>query len=651
MAKIRIPHRALLQATSKMMLPQMYMAAQGNYLVHPQIQATIPSIPVIQTGCQPFVVLSPKNGKLARSEVLDAVSQFTKTDDVFSADFLTDLIGLQTPGESATKVQDLRDLNTALGQWDVTSTVIVTGDRELPPGPYFLCGANVHQAWKLYPDDLDAFQTTVVPRDTSSTQTEFIPVHFLDPQGIWKNVAVPSRLYFSPSKEKPLAGKRISIKDSFRLMGIKSTLSSRPYEATYGPDTETAEFAQKLIDLGAVIIGKSKMSAFASAEEPTDQWVDFHAPFNPRGDGYQTPAGSSNGAAAALSGYPWLDFSIGTDTSGSVRYPAAICGLYGLRYTSHTISTVGIQPCCREFDAIGLLGTDLKSFHDFVALTVESGAGDLHKYPKRILYPTDFLPYTEDPVEAILEEFVQKLESFLGIMRTKISIADIWTQSPPPEAKGKTIKEFLNKTGFYPFYYDGYNEYQKFRDDYLKKFNKEPYVGPFTRWKWETGSKVTLAQKEEALQEMTIYRKWFAKNILRQDDSTASTAVMIMPLSCYAPDYRDTIHKEPESLPAHSENYLASLLKLPQLVLPVGQVPYDSRATGRTEHHPITASLVGAEGSDLMLINLARATLAHAGWGETLLTGRYTWKLGNGTRNVAEDPRDADAGASASASL
>ena len=59
----------------------------------------------------------------------------------------------------------------------------------------------------------------------------------------------------------------------------------------------------------------------------------------------------------------------------------------------------------------------------------------------------------------------------------------------------------------------------------------------------ETGSKITLEQKEQGLQEAAIYRKWFAENVLRQDKDTASDAILVMPLSCYAPDYRDNIHK------------------------------------------------------------------------------------------------------------
>ena len=144
------------------------------------------------------------------------------------------------------------------------------------------------------------------------------------PDGVYKSAAVPSRLYAMTSQEKPLAGMRITIKDNFALAGIKSTMTNRAYTELYGPKKESAVQVQKLLDLGAVIVGKTKMSAFASAEEPTDQWIDYHCPFNPRGDMYQSPSGSTNGGAAALAGYHWLDFSIGTDSMSHwrTRFPA-----------------------------------------------------------------------------------------------------------------------------------------------------------------------------------------------------------------------------------------------------------------------------------------------------------------------------------------
>lgn len=135
--------------------------------------------------------------------------------------------------------------------------------------------------------------------------------------GLWKHIPVPSRLYTYPTTGRPLAGSRMGIKIIFRLAGTQLIMMSRPWIEIYGPDEESADYIKKLIDLGAVIVGKTKMTSFASPEEPTDQWIDFHCPVNPRGDGYQSPSSSSTGAGTSLAGYEWLDFSIAGDCENS----------------------------------------------------------------------------------------------------------------------------------------------------------------------------------------------------------------------------------------------------------------------------------------------------------------------------------------------
>jgi Asp-tRNA(Asn)/Glu-tRNA(Gln) amidotransferase A subunit family amidase len=90
-------------------------------------------------------------------------------------------------------------------------------------------------------------------------------------------------------------------------------MMSRSFTDLYEPGQESADYVKKLLSLGAVIVGKTKMTQFASSDEPTDQWIDFRCPLNPRGDMYQSPSGSSSSAAAALAGYPWLDYSIAGD--------------------------------------------------------------------------------------------------------------------------------------------------------------------------------------------------------------------------------------------------------------------------------------------------------------------------------------------------
>jgi Asp-tRNA(Asn)/Glu-tRNA(Gln) amidotransferase A subunit family amidase len=90
-------------------------------------------------------------------------------------------------------------------------------------------------------------------------------------------------------------------------------MMSRAYTELYPPQDDTSNYVKLLISLGAVIVGKTKMTSFACYDEPTDQWINFMCPTNPRNDRYQSPAGSSTGAAASRAGYPWLDQSIGVD--------------------------------------------------------------------------------------------------------------------------------------------------------------------------------------------------------------------------------------------------------------------------------------------------------------------------------------------------
>ena len=122
-------------------------------------------------------------------------------------------------------------------------------------------------------------------------------------------------MYSKKSAAKPLAGMRVNIKDNFRLAGIKTTMTNRAFTELSTAEEESAEVVTRLIALGAVVVGKSRMASFAAGEEPTDQWIDFQCPFNPRADMYQSPGSSSSGAGASLAGYPWLDFALGTDSS------------------------------------------------------------------------------------------------------------------------------------------------------------------------------------------------------------------------------------------------------------------------------------------------------------------------------------------------
>lgn len=108
-------------------------------------------------------------------------------------------------------------------------------------------------------------------------------------------------------------GKRIAVKDIYDMRGLKTGAGSKAYVQLQETASKTAPTIQKLIDLGAVIIGKTKSTQHVSGMAPRD-WVDYQCPWNPRGDGYLDADCSSSGSGAATAGYDWLDGSIGSDS-------------------------------------------------------------------------------------------------------------------------------------------------------------------------------------------------------------------------------------------------------------------------------------------------------------------------------------------------
>ena len=130
---------------------------------------------------------------------------------------------------------------------------------------------------------------------------------------------MPSRIHEQSTRQDFLLGLRIAVKDNHHINGIRTNLCNRAYYQTYEPQAQTAESILKLTKGGARLIGTTKLAAFAATEEPLE-CIDYQAPWNPRGDGYQSPAGSSSGSAVAVASYEWLDVAIGSDSKQIYDY-------------------------------------------------------------------------------------------------------------------------------------------------------------------------------------------------------------------------------------------------------------------------------------------------------------------------------------------
>ncbi len=163
----------------------------------------------------------------------------------------------------------------------------------------------------------------------------------------------------------PLHGIPFGLKDLIDTAGVKTTCASALFAERV--PAEDAEVVQRLKSVGAVLIGKQNMQEFAWGGTSTSSWFGpVHNPW----DVDRITGGSSGGSAAAAATGMCFG-AIGTDTGGSVRQPAAFCGIVGLKPTYGRVSTRGVFPLSPSLDHVGPLCRNVID----TALVLEAIAG------------------------------------------------------------------------------------------------------------------------------------------------------------------------------------------------------------------------------------------------------------------------------------
>jgi aspartyl-tRNA(Asn)/glutamyl-tRNA(Gln) amidotransferase subunit A len=188
----------------------------------------------------------------------------------------------------------------------------------------------------------------------------------------------------------PLHGIPVAVKDLIDVKGYRTTSGAHP---DFHPKaaTEDAVVVERLRAAGAVLLGKTGLHEWALGVSSNN--IHFGPTRNPH-DPTRIPGGSSGGSAAALAAGLCLG-ALGTDTGGSIRIPASLCGVVGLKPTYGRVSTAGVMPLSRSLDHVGPMANSVEDVYLLLSGLCATEPDDA--VPERIIVPRGYFLEDCDP--------------------------------------------------------------------------------------------------------------------------------------------------------------------------------------------------------------------------------------------------------------
>ncbi|GAA5999827.1 uncharacterized protein JCM10292_003760 [Rhodotorula paludigena] len=576
-------------------------------------------------GLVPVTVLNV-DGLSSCEAVQGAFDLWSKVDDVWRSEIfmsglvlqssdamVTDSLASCFAGYNASFVAHKgATISAAFSALPMVASFFAENDIEVPQGPYMAevsaTGNRVRlsKVYRVYHDELQAFNSPAVPDASGDT------FHQLSAEVEGMNtmsIPVPSRVYtLNVTTPRPLEGMRVGIKDIYDLKGFRTGCGNRAHWNLYEPAEQSAYTVQVLIDAGAAIVGKVKTSQFANGAAVSAGWFDQLAPFNPRGDGYQSPSTSSSGSAASIAGYPWLDFTIGSDTGGSIRFPAGACGLYSLRASWGALSLEGVMPMVGVLDAPGYFarsGGELAKFGkawfaDTLAARSYSG------FPSKLRVPEDLFS-AAGAARSLYTKFTADLASFLGASVDTTSYWGQWSDTVGRDV-GVDLASYANTSwttmvGYYQYKYFGAPFIQDYEEMHA---GRTPAMDATVQVRWKYGTDLGEEGYNAALDVKAKVKEFADNYVTIASNETCSETLFVRPQSAGDTSYRTYFPSYPTPAWGYDSTYHAIYAEQPEITIPIGHFPYNSTVTNHVEYLPVTVSVNAARGCDYMLLDLAQ---------------------------------------------
>jgi amidase len=222
------------------------------------------------------------------------------------------------------------------------------------------------------------------------------------------NAYANEQIVIEPTSSGSLSGKSFAVKDVFDISGYTPGAGNPDWLRTHGPSASHAAVIERLLGSGARLEGTTITDEIMYSINGEN--AHYGTPVNPKAPG-RIPGGSSSGSAVAVSA-GLADFAIGTDTGGSVRVPAAYCGIYGMRPTHGVIDVSGLIPLAPSFDTVGWMARDARTLLDVGRVLLDAKEASVNGEGfSRMLFAQDVWELPGEQSKNVLQRYFPMLQS------------------------------------------------------------------------------------------------------------------------------------------------------------------------------------------------------------------------------------------------